>query len=145
MREKGRVGADIERHLGELVPVDAPAALREHVLRSAQEARTRAALRPGLRVAAAAAALLILACLALDPLMAHREAGRFEALLDGRRAPGPAETAAEMAELLAADAGGGDRQIWLRNAVFTGLERDAERARGELKGRIEHEAVEGLY
>jgi hypothetical protein len=149
MREKGQVGADIERRLGELVPVDAPTALRERVLRSAQEARTRAALRPGLRIAAAMAALLVLACLAIDPLMARREAGRLEAVLDGRESPAPTETATELAEILAADAGGGDRQIWsralAREAALEVLGRDTIKAREGLKGWLENENPEDLH
>lgn len=144
-----RDGAGVERLLGELVPVDAPAALRERVLRSAREEHKRTALRPGMRMAAATATLIILACLAIDPLMGRREADRFEALLGGPTSPAPAETATELTEILAADAGELDRQIWFRALVrktaLENLERESTGARGGLKGRLEYEKQKDLY
>ena len=59
---------DIEAELGRLTPVPVPSGLRQRVMDRAREYRGKALLSPGMRIAAVACSVLIVALLAADPL-----------------------------------------------------------------------------
>lgn len=153
MKEKGDVSSgggspDVERELGRLAAAPVPPGLRQRVLDRADEARSRAALTPGLRRLAVAGAALIVAVLAADPILGRHEAVRMSALLDGRTVPTAApEASPELAEALDGRASGFAQLARLRTlarAAGEGSVRDLAAARERLKGWLNHETSEDL-
>jgi hypothetical protein len=142
--ERGAAG--VEEALAGLVPVKLPAGLRGRVLCSGLAARKEAALTPGMRVAAAAGASIILAVLWVDPLLGRQEAARLAAVLDGRLPAPAAGPAPELAEVLACEPGEGERLVRLqalaRQSVREEIKRDFIKARKGLKGWLENETSE---
>lgn len=156
MRDPERGGleagaAGVERELRRLPPAAIPSGLRDRVMNQAAEARRSAALRPWMRPAAVAAAALILALLALDPVLARREEARPTAALDGRTAaPSTEEDARTLAEVVGGPGGAAETARIARletlAAAASRQEREQEMldARRQLKGWLEHETSEDL-
>jgi hypothetical protein len=114
---------EIEKRFAQLVPQAAPPGLRERVLGSALKARGEAALTLGLRLAAAACVILILAALGVGPLAGNREAARLAALCDGRPEEGPAvPKAGELAEMAGLESAEAERLV-RRLALASSAER----------------------
>ena len=106
MKDDGRkdVGSDVmdvEKDLERLAPVAAPPGLRERVMDRAVQSRKSAALSPRMWILAAACSIVIVALLAIDPLMARHEDARLAAVIDGRQTSRPTgKEAADVAEIL---------------------------------------------
>jgi hypothetical protein len=153
MKDAGREGVErgapeVERQLGRLAAAPVPEGMRQRVLARAEQARRDAALTPGLRRLAVASSIVLLAVVAVGPLIGRREAARLSALLDGRsRGPAAEALAPELAEVLA-----GDENTAERLAKLQVLAASAARAvrpipifevRERLKGWLNDEDPEG--
>lgn len=143
--------AAVEREIRRLAPAAIPPGLRDRVMNRAAEARRGAALRPWMRAAAVSAAALILALLALDPVLARREEARLAAALDGRTAaPSVEEDAGVLAEAMGGAGGAKETariaRLEILAAAASRQEREQEMldARRQLKGWLEHETPEDL-
>jgi hypothetical protein len=144
-RDRFETGAaGIERGLRRLVPAAVPPGLRGRVVARAAEAGRGALLAPWMRVSAVACSVVIVAVLAVDPLVGRHEAARLAALLDGRSAAAaPGEAASELAEVEGAEAG---RLARLRTMAASAIRKNGQKgffeARKGLKGRLEDETSE---
>jgi hypothetical protein len=141
--------ADTEGELRRLVPSSVPPGMRRRVLDRALEARLNAALTPGMRALAVACAIVIVAVLAIEPLVGRHEAARMTALLDGRSSARTAgEEAYELAEVLGVQGSQAERmvrlQIMAASASREDRVRDFIKARKGLKGWLENETLENL-
>ena len=139
--------ADTEGELRRLVPSSVPPGMRRRVLDRALEARLNAALTPGMRALAVACAIVIVAVLAIEPLVGRHEAARMTALLDGRSSARTAgEEAYDLAEVLGVQGSEADRMARLQiMAVSVGREdriSDFIEARKRLKGWLNNETSE---
>jgi hypothetical protein len=139
--------ADTEGELRRLVPSTVPPGMRRRVLDRALEARLNAALTPGMRALAVACAIVIVAVLAIEPLVGRHEAARMTALLDGRSSARTAgEEAYDLAEVLGVQGSEADRMARLQiMAVSVGREdriSDFIEARKRLKGWLNNETSE---
>jgi hypothetical protein len=149
--EVARGTPDVERELGRLVPSAAPPGLKALVLDQAAASRRGALLAPWMRVAAAAAAVLIVAVLAVGLVLERSEAGHLAAVLDGSPA---VPSAGQDAMVLAEAIGGRDaaveaaRIVRLETLAADAARRDRERqaieAREWLKGWLENETSKDL-
>ena len=83
--------SEIETKLAGLAARPAPPGMRDRVLGAARAVRAKDAISPRAWLAAAACALLIVAALGADGVLARRQAAEIAALLDGRSAEKPAE------------------------------------------------------
>ncbi|MBE3112894.1 MAG: hypothetical protein IMZ46_20675 [Acidobacteria bacterium] len=138
---------DIEESLARLVPKPASPGLRQRVLDSAIEVRKNAAMTPRMRTVAVVCSILIVAVLAIEPLVGRHEAARMTALLDGRssaRAAG--EEAYDLAEVLGVQGSEADRmarlQIMAASASREDRVSDFIEARKRLKGWLKNETSE---
>lgn len=141
--------ASVERELRRLVPAAVHRGLGERILDRAAEVRRAATLRPWMRLAAAACSVLIVAVLALDPVLARHEAARMASILDGRPAASPeAEDAAVLAEAVGGTGGAAEASRTARLGTMIAassrqeLGRRAIEGRRRLKGWLEHEISE---
>ena len=139
--------ADTEGELRRLVPSTVPSGMRRRVLDRALEARLNAALTPGMRALAVACAIVIVAVLAIEPLVGRHEAARMTALLDGRSSARTAgEEAYDLAEVLGVQVGEADRmarlQIMAASASREDRVSDFIEARKRLKGWLNNETSE---
>jgi hypothetical protein len=139
--------ADTEGELRRLVPSTVPPGMRRRVLDRALEARLNAALTPGMRALAVACSIVIVAVLAIEPLVGRHEAARMTALLDGRQTiSATGEAPSELAEILVVKGREGDRlarlQALAASAVREDRERDFVEARKRLKGWLKNETSE---
>ena len=139
--------ADTEGELRRLVPSTVPPGMRRRVLDRALEARLNAALTPGMRALAVACAIVIVAVLAIEPLVGRHEAARMTALLDGRSSARTAgEEAYDLAEVLGVQVGEADRmarlQIMAASASREDRVSDFIEARKRLKGWLNNETSE---
>jgi hypothetical protein len=149
VNEIARGPADTEGELRRLVPKPAPPGLRQKVLSTALEARRNAVLTPGMRKLAVACSIVIVAVLAIEPLVGRYEAARMAALLDGRSSARTAgEEAPELAEVFGGQGSEANRmarfQIMAASAVREDRERDFVEARKRLKGWLENETFEDI-
>jgi hypothetical protein len=139
--------ADTEGELRRLVPSTVPPGMRRRVLDRALEARLNAALTPGMRALAVACSIVIVAVLAIEPLVGRHEAARMTALLDGRSSARTAgEEAYDLAEVLGVQVGEADRmarlQIMAASASREDRVSDFIEARKRLKGWLNNETSE---
>lgn len=139
--------ADTEGELRRLVPSTVPPGMRRRVLDRALEARLNAALTPGMRALAVACAIVIVAVLAIEPLVGRQEAARMTALLDGRSSARTAgEEAYDLAEVLGVQGSEADRmarlQIMAASASREDRVSDFIEARKRLKGWLKNETSE---
>jgi len=150
-KEIARGPADTEGELRRLVPSTVPLGMRRRVLDSALNARLNAVLTPGMRALAVACTIVIVAALAIEPLVGRHEAARMTALLDGR---GVSNQAGEEARLLWAEVGGDladPDKFRMAVIVFSRLGSRHEsrpaffEARDRWKGMIDHEDPENFY
>lgn len=151
MNEVARRSSDIERDLGRLSPIPVPPGLRRRIIDRAGESRGKALLSPGMRIAAVACPILIVALLTADPFLNRHEAARLAAAVDGQGRLGPeAEASAVSAEVLggigdAAEAARMARwEIVAEAASRKERERQVTEARKWLKGWLANEAFEDL-
>jgi hypothetical protein len=145
--EIARGPADTEGELRRLVPSTVPPGMRRRVLDRALEARLNAALTPGMRALALACSIVIVAVLAIEPLVGRHEAARMTALLDGRSSARTAgEEACDLAEVLGVQGNKADRMARLQiMAASTGREDRVSgfiKARNGLKGWLKNETSE---
>jgi hypothetical protein len=149
VNEIARGPADTEGELRRLVPSTIPPGMRRRVLDRALEARLNAALTPGMRALALACSIVIVAILAIEPLVGRHEAARMTALLDGRSSARTAgEEAYDLVEVLGVQGSEANRmarfQIMAASAVREDRERDFVKARKRLKGWLENETFEDI-
>ena len=154
MKDDGRkdVGSDVmdvEKDLERLAPVAAPPGLRERVMDRAVQSRKGAALTPRLWILAAACSIVIVALLAIDPLMARHEDARLAAVIDGRQTSRPTgKEAADVAEILDGYGTEGTRMARLRSITAAALRKEQGRhfaeARMRLKEWLDNETYEDL-
>jgi hypothetical protein len=147
--EIARGPAGTEGELRRLVPKSAPPGLRQKVLSTALEARMNASLTPGMRAMAVACSIVIVAVLAIEPLVSRYEAARMTALLDGRSSARTAgEEAYDLAEVLGIQGSEADRmarlQIMAASTRREGRVSDFIKARKGLKGWLENETSEDI-
>ncbi|MBE3131566.1 MAG: hypothetical protein IMZ54_12745 [Acidobacteria bacterium] len=140
---------DIEESLARLVHKPASPGLRQRVLDSAIEVRKNAAMTPRMRTVAVVCSILIVAVLAIEPLVGRHEAARMTALLDGRssaRAAG--EEAYDLAEVLGVQGSEADRmarlQVLAASASREDRVSDFIEARKRLKGWLKNETSEDI-
>jgi hypothetical protein len=141
--------ADTEEELRLLVPSPVPPGMRQRVLDRALEARRNAVLTPGMRALAVACAIVIVAVLAIEPLVSRHETARMTVLLDGRSsARTAAEEAYDLAELLGIQGSEADRmarlQIMAASASRKDMVSEFIKARKGLKGWLENETSEDI-
>jgi hypothetical protein len=139
--------ADAEGELRRLVPSTVPPGMKRRVLDRALNARLNAALTPGMRALAVACSIVIVAVLAIEPLVGRHEAARMAVLLDGRQTiSATGEAPSELAEILVVKGREGDRlarlQALAASAVREDRERDFVEARKRLKGWLKNETSE---
>lgn len=146
----GRGPSDIEWELGRLDAAPVAPGLRGRILGRAREVRAAAALTPRMRILALACAALIVAALAVDPLVGRLEAARLEGLLGVPGVPEPKGPGSDplWAEL-GLDAGGIDKALGggivkLRSKGREASLRDYRRAMDRMKGTIDHEDPESI-
>jgi hypothetical protein len=144
---KGEVGGrppEVERELGRLRVAPVPEGMRQRVLDRAGQAQRDAVLTPGFRRLAVACSLLIIAALAIDPLMARDESARWIALLDGRPLVTRAEgTAPELADALSGNEKDTDRlQALAISAARASRPTNLMEALERLKGWLNDETSE---
>ena len=147
VNEIARGPADTEGELRRLIPKPAPPGLRQKVLSTALEARRNAVLTPGMRKLAGACSIVIVAVLAIEPLVGRHEAARMTALLDGRSSARTAgEEAYDLAELLGVQGREADSmarlQIMAASASREDRVSDFIEARKRLKGWLKNETSE---
>ena len=132
--------SDIERELNQLDAAPVLPGLRGRVLGRARESRANAALTPGMRILALACSALIVAVLAVDPLVGRREAARLEGLRGG---PGVTEPKGpESDPVFWAELGVGARDM--DRALGRGIVKPGSKAKDRLKGTIDHEDPESI-
>jgi len=141
--------ADTEGELRRLVPSTVPPGMRRRVLDRALEARMNASLTPGMRALAVTCSIVIVAVLAIEPLVGRHEAARMTALLDGRSSARTAgEEAYDLAEVLGIQGSEANRMARLQiMAASTRREdrvSDFIKARKGLKGWLENETSEDI-
>lgn len=139
--------ADTDGELRRLVPSTVPPGMRRRVLDRALEARSNAALTTGMRALAVACAIVIVAVLAIEPLVGRHEAARMTALLNGRSSARTAgEEAYDLAEVLGVRGSEADRmarlQIMAASAGRKDRVSDFIEARKRLKGWLKNETSE---
>jgi len=149
VNESARGPADTEGELRRLVPSAVPPGMRRRVLDRALEARLNAALTPGMRALAVACSIVIVAVLAIEPLVSRHETARMTALLGGRPSNLKAgEGASELAEMMGGQVGEVQTLMRLRIRASSGIReadfRDRLEARKRLKGWLEYEGQEIL-
>lgn len=132
--------SDIERELNRLDAAPVPPGLRGRVLGRARESRANAALTPGMRILALACSALIVAVLAVDPLVGRREAARLERLRGVPRVSEP--KGPESDPLFWAELGVGARDM--DRALGRGIVKPGSKANERLKGTIDHEDPESI-
>jgi hypothetical protein len=147
--EIARGPAGTEGELRRLVPSTVPPGMRRRVLDRALEARLNASPTPGMRALAVACSIVIVAVLAIEPLVGRHEAARMTALLDGRpSARTVGEEAYDLAEALGVQGSEAERMIRLQiMAASTSREdrvSDFIKARKGLKGWLENETSEDI-
>ena len=147
VNEIARGQADTEGELRRLVPKPAPPGLRQKVLSTALEARRNAVLTPGMRALAVACSIVIVAALAIEPLVGRHEAARMTALLDGRpSARTVGEEAFDLAEALGVQGSEAARMVRLQIMAASASRQDRVsdfiEARKGLKGWLENESQE---
>ena len=126
--------ADTEGELRRLVPSSVPPGMRRRVLDRALEARLNAALTPGMRALAVACAIVIVAVLAIEPLVGRHEAARMTALLDGRSSARTAgEEAYDLAVVLGIQGSEADRMVRLQ--IMAASARREDRVSDFIKAR----------
>jgi hypothetical protein len=142
---------DIETELGRLTPAPVPPGLRRRVMGGAGESRGRALLSRGMRIAAFACPILIVALLAADPFLNRNEGARLAAAVDGQGRPVPeAEASAVPAEVLGGIGAAAEAARMARWEVIAAAasrkerERQVTEARKRLKGWLANEALEDL-
>ena len=131
--------SDIERELNRLDAAPVPPGLRGRVLGRARESRANAALTPGMKILALACSALIVAVLAVDPLVGRREAARLEGLRGG---PGVSELKGPESDPFWAELGVGARDM--DRALGRRIVKPGPKAKDRLKGTIDHEDPESI-
>jgi hypothetical protein len=147
VNESARGPADTEGKLRRLVPSAVPPGMRRRVLDRALEARLNAALTPGMRALAVACSIVIVAVLAIEPLVGRHEAARMTALLDGRpSARTVGEEAFDLAEALGVQGSEAARMVRLQIMAASASRQDRVsdfiEARKGLKGWLDNETSE---
>jgi hypothetical protein len=135
--------SDVEKKLAGLAARPVPPGMRDRVLGAARAARAKDAIPPGAWLAAAACALLIVAALGADAVLARRQAAGIASLLDGRsteKSAGLKDWGADLPELA------GIRSLVMAragSATEAGLPLRAYR--DLLKGALDHADPEILF